>query len=104
MLSLPEAGYLPMMASLALGTACLSLLGAVGAALTVSLQKGGMLLALVVMPLYMPVIIFGGATVQYGIDGLAWTGPLAILGAMLAAAIALCPLAIAGVLRLTSIN
>ncbi|MDE0746962.1 MAG: heme exporter protein CcmB [Porticoccaceae bacterium] len=104
MLSLPEAGYFPMMASLALGTACLSLLGAVGAALTVSLQKGGMLLALVVMPLYMPVIIFGGATVQYGIDGLAWTGPLAILGAMLAAAIALCPLAIAGVLRLTSIN
>jgi heme exporter protein B len=104
MLSLPEAGYLPMMASLALGTACLSLLGAVGAALTVSLQKGGMMLALVVMPLYMPVIIFGGATVQFGIDGLAWTGPLAILGAMLAAAIALCPLAIAGVLRLTSIN
>jgi len=104
MLSLPEAGYLPLMASLALGTACLSLLGAVGAALTVSLQKGGILLALVVMPLYMPVIIFGGATVQYGIDGLAWTGPLAILGAMLAATVALCPLAIAGVLRLTSIN
>ena len=104
MLSLPEAGYLPMTASLALGTACLSLLGAVGAALTVSLQKGGMLLALIVMPLYMPVIIFGAATVQYGIDGLAWTAPLAILGAMLAATIALCPLAIAGVLRLTSIN
>ena len=104
MLSMPEAGYLPMMASLALGTACLSLLGAVGAALTVSLHKGGMLLALIVMPLYMPVIIFGGATVQYGIDGLIWTAPLAILGAMLAAAIALCPLAIASVLRLTSIN
>ena len=104
MLSLPEAGYLPMTASLALGSACLSLLGAVGAALTVSLQKGGMLLALIVMPLYMPVIIFGAATVQYGIDGLAWTAPLAILGAMLAAAIALCPLAIASVLRLTSIN
>ena len=104
MLSMPEAGYLPMMASLALGTACLSLLGAVGAALTVSLHKGGMLLALIVMPLYMPVIIFGGATVQYGIDGLIWTAPLAILGAMLAAAIALCPLAIASGLRLTSIN
>jgi len=104
MLSMPEAGYLPMMASLALGTACLSLLGAVGAALTVSLHKGGMLLALIVVPLYMPVIIFGGATVQYGIDGLIWTAPLAILGAMLAAAIALCPLAIASVLRLTSIN
>jgi hypothetical protein len=42
--------------------------------------------------------------VQYSIDGMAWSGPLAILGAMLTAAIALCPLAIAAVLRLTTIN
>ena len=104
MLSLPAAGYVPMMASLAIGTACLSLVGSVGAALTVSLRKGGLLLALLVMPLYMPVIIFGSATVQSAIDGFAWSGPLAILGAMLAAAIALCPLAAAGALRLTSIN
>ena len=104
MLSLPAAGYVPMMASLAIGTACLSLVGSVGAALTVSLRKGGLLLALLVMPLYMPVIIFGSATVQNAIDGFAWSGPLAILGAMLAAAIALCPLAAAGALRLTSIN
>ena len=104
MLALPAAGYVPMMASLAIGTACLSLVGSVGAALTVSLRKGGLLLALLVMPLYMPVIIFGSATVQSAIDGFAWSGPLAILGAMLAAAIALCPLAAAGALRLTSIN
>jgi heme exporter protein B len=104
MLSLPAAGYVPMMASLAIGTACLSLVGSVGAALTVSLRKGGLLLSLLVMPLYMPVIIFGSATVQSAIDGFAWSGPLAILGAMLAAAIALCPLAAAGALRLTSIN
>ena len=104
MLALPAAGYVPMMASLAIGTACLSLVGSVGAALTVSLRKGGLLLALLVMPLYMPVIIFGSATVQNAIDGFAWSGPLAILGAMLAAAIALCPLAAAGALRLTSIN
>lgn len=104
MLSLPEQGYIPMMASLALGTACLSLIGAVGAALTVSLRRGGLLLSLLVMPLYMPVIIFGSATVQSAIDGFAWLGPLAILGAMLAAAVALCPLASAGALRLTSIN
>ena len=104
MLSLPAEGYVPMMASLAIGTACLSLVGSVGAALTVSLRKGGLLLALLVMPLYMPVIIFGSATVQNAIDGFAWSGPLAILGAMLAAAIALCPLAAAGALRLTSIN
>ena len=104
MLSLPEEGYVPMVVSLALGTGCLSLIGAVGAALTVSLRKGGLLLSLLVMPLYMPVIIFGSATVQSAIDGFAWSGPLAILGAMLAAAIALCPLATAGALRLTSIN
>jgi heme exporter protein B len=104
MLSLPEEGYVPMVVSLALGTGCLSLIGAVGAALTVSLRKGGLLLSLLVMPLYMPVIIFGSATVQSAIDGFAWSGPLAILGAMLAAAIALCPLAVAGALRLTSIN
>lgn len=104
MLSLPAQGYVPMVASLALGTGCLSLIGAVGAALTVSLRKGGLLLSLLVMPLYMPVIIFGSATVQSAIDGFAWSGPLAILGAMLAAAIALCPIAAAGALRLTSIN
>ena len=104
MLSLPSVAYLPMMAGLALGTGCLSFLAAIGAALTVSLQKGSLLLTLIVMPLYMPVIIFGSAVVQYSIDGMAWSGPLAILGAMLTAAIALCPLAIAEVLRLTTIN
>ena len=104
MLSLPAQGYVPMVASLALGTGCLSLIGSVGAALTVSLRKGGLLLSLLVMPLYMPVIIFGSAAVQSAIDGFAWSGPLAILGAMLAASIALCPLAAAGALRITSVN
>jgi heme exporter protein B len=104
MLSLPAQGYVPMVVSLALGTGCLSLIGSVGAALTVSLRKGGLLLSLLVMPLYMPVIIFGSATVQSAIDGFAWSGPLAILGAILAASIALCPLAAAGALRLTSVN
>jgi heme exporter protein B len=89
---------------LSVGTGCLSLLSALGAALTVSLQKGSLLLTLIVMPLYMPIIIFGSATAQYSIEGLAWSGPLAILGAMLAVAIALCPLAIVSVLRLTTIN
>jgi heme exporter protein B len=104
MLSLPAAGFIPLLWSLALGTACLSLIGAVGAALTVSLRKGGLLLTLLVMPLYMPVIIFGSAAVQAAIDGLNWLGPLAVLGAMLSAAAALCPLAIAGALRLVSNN
>ena len=104
MLSLPAVAMVPMMVSLAVGTACLSLIGAVGAALTVSLRKGGLLLSILVIPLYIPVIIFGSAAVQTAVDGFNWLGPLAILAAMLCAAIALCPLAIAGALRLVSSN
>ena len=104
MLSLPSEAFIPLVASLALGTASLSLIGALGAALTVSLQKGGLLLTLIVMPLYIPMIICGGATAQYGIDGFTWTGPLAILGVLFAVVMVLCPLAIAGILRLTTIT
>ncbi|MDG2018339.1 MAG: heme exporter protein CcmB [Porticoccaceae bacterium] len=97
--SLPVVAVIPMILSLALGTAVLSLIGAVGAALTLP-RQGGVLLALLVMPLYMPVLIFGSATIQSAVDGLDWTAPLAILAAFLAIAIALCPLAINAGLRL----
>ena len=97
--SLPTIAMLPMMISLALGTAVLSLIGAVGAALTLPRQSG-VILALLVMPLYMPVLIFGSATIQSAVDGLDWTAPLAVLAALLAIAIALCPLAINASLRL----
>ena len=91
-----------MVLSLALGTAILSFIGAVGAALTLPLRRGGVLLALLVMPLYVPILIFGSATVQSAADGILWTGPLAVLAALLALAIALCPLAIEGALRVSS--
>ena len=97
--SLPAIAVIPMMLSLALGTAVLSLIGAVGAALTLP-RQGGVLLALLVMPLYMPVLIFGSAVIQSAVDGLDWIAPLAILAALLAIAIALCPLAINAGLRL----
>ena len=97
--SLPTIAVMPMMLSLAIGTAVLSLIGAVGAALTLP-RQGGVLLALLVMPLYMPVLIFGSATIQSSVDGLDWTAPLVILAALLAIAIALCPLAINAGLRL----
>jgi heme exporter protein B len=97
--SLPTIAVLPMMISLAIGTAVLSLIGAVGAALTLP-RQGGVLLALLVMPLYMPVLIFGSATIQSAVDGLDWTAPLAVLAALLAIAVALCPLAINTSLRL----
>lgn len=97
--SLSAKAVIPMMFSLALGTGVLSLIGAVGAALTLP-RQGGVLLALLVMPLYMPVLIFGSATIQSAVDGLDWTAPLATLAALLAIAIALCPVAINASLRL----
>ncbi len=98
--SLPMVALLPMILSLAVGTALLSFIGAVGAALTLPLRQGGVLLTLLVMPLYMPVLIFGSATIQSAVDGLIWFNPLLILVALLAIAVALCPLATAAALRL----
>lgn len=99
MMSLPAAGYGPMIASLFLGTGSLSLVGAIGAALTVALRRGGLLLSLIIMPLYVPVLIFGSGAVRNAIDGFAYGGQLAVLGAYLAGALLLAPLAAAGALR-----
>jgi len=101
MLNLPVAALGALVASLLLGTAVLSLLGAIGAALTVGLKRGGMLISLLILPLYMPVLIFGSAAVQAAVSGNP-TGPyLAILGALLCLAIALAPLAAAAGLRIS---
>lgn len=101
MLSLPDAGYLPLVLSLLMGTAVLSLMGAIGAALTVALRKGGLLLSLIVMPLYMPVLIFGASTVQRAVDGFPVEGPLAIMGALLAFSLLISPFATSGALRVS---
>ena len=99
MLSLPKEGYLPLVASLFMGTAVLSLVGAIGAALTVALRKGGLLLSLIVVPLYMPVLIFGSSAVQRAVDGFSVQGPLAVIGALLAFSLLISPFATAGALR-----
>ncbi|GAA5442171.1 heme exporter protein B [Microbulbifer sp. NBRC 101763] len=104
MLNLPVEGYLCLFISLFLGTASLSLIGAIGAALTVALRRPGLLLALIVMPLYVPVLIFGTGAVQAAIDGYAYSAQLAILAALLAAAAALAPLAAAGAIRISLDN
>ncbi len=101
LLALPAEGYIPLWLSLLLGTVTLSLVGAIGAALTVSLRKGGLLLSLIIMPLYVPVLIFGASCVRLAVDGFSIGGPLAILGAFCAAAIVLAPLAIAGALKMS---
>jgi len=101
MLSLPSAGFVAMLVSLALGTATLSMIGSVGAALTVAIPRGGLLLSLIVMPLYMPVLIFGATAVQQAVDGFSPAGTLAILGALFAFSCMVIPFATAGALRVS---
>jgi heme exporter protein B len=103
MLHLPAEGFVSLCLSLLLGTVSLSLIGAIGAALTVALRKGGLLLSLIIMPLYVPVLIFGTSAVNSAIEGFPIAGQLAVLGAFLAMALILAPLAVVGALRI-SIN
>jgi len=102
MLYLPESGYWALVISLLLGTPVLILIGAIGAGLTVGLRKGGVLLSLLVLPLFIPVLIFGAGTVLAGVNGLPIGGYLALLGAMLALALALAPLAISAAIRISA--
>lgn len=102
LLQLPSAAMPALLLSLLLGTAVLSQIGAIGAALTVGLRRGGLLLSLIVLPLYIPVLIFGASAVQAAAQGLPFVGQLAVLGALLALALPLAPLAVAAGLRLSA--
>lgn len=87
--------------TLLLGTPTLSFLGAIGVGLTVGLKRGGVLLSLLVLPLAVPVLIFGTGAAQAAAQGLPVSGYMAILGAFLTASATLCPFATAAALRLT---
>jgi len=87
--------------TLLLASPTLSLIGASGTALTVGLRRGGALLALLVLPLYIPVLIFGAGAVKAATLGLPIAGELYFLGALLAGALSLAPLATAAALRIT---
>ncbi|NOQ64289.1 MAG: heme exporter protein CcmB [Methyloprofundus sp.] len=101
MFFLPEQGYFSLVVSLLLGTPTLSLMGAIGAALTVALRKGGVLISLLVLPLYIPVLIFGAGTVQAGAMGLGIQGYLALLAAILVLSLMLAPFAISAALKIS---
>jgi heme exporter protein B len=88
--------------SLLLGTPVLSLIGAIGAALTLGLRGGGVLLALLVLPLYVPVLIMGAGAVEMAAAGLGGRGQLLILAALAIVAAAFAPWAIAAALRISS--
>ena len=98
---LPPASVGVLALSLLLGTPLLSLIGGIGAALTVGLRGGGVLLSLLVLPLYVPVIIFGSGAVQASSAGLGIAGHVSLLGAMLVLALFLAPLATAAALRIS---
>ena len=87
--------------SLLLGTPILSLIGAIGAALTLGLRGGGVLLALLVLPLYVPVLIMGAGAVEMASAGMGGQGQLLLLGAMLVVSAAFAPWAIAAALRIS---
>jgi len=91
-----------MVLSLLVGTPALSLVGAIGAALTLGLRGGGVLVSLLVLPLYIPVLIFGAGAVEASASGLGETGHLFMLGAILLLALVAAPLATAAALRISA--
>jgi len=101
MLNLPHAILPVLLAALALATPLLSLIGAVCVALTVGMRRSGMLLALLVLPLYVPVLIFGAGACNAAQAGLAYTAPLLWLGAGLVLTLVLAPLACAAALKIS---
>jgi len=99
LLHLEAAAYPALVAGLLLGTPALSLVGAIGAALTLGARRGGVLLSLLVLPLYIPVLIFGVAACEAAAQGLAMRPHLLLLAALLVLALALAPFAAAAALR-----
>lgn len=99
LMNMPAEGYWVLIFTMALATPTLSLIGAVGAALTLGARRGGVLISLLVLPLYIPVLIFSVAAVDAAITGLSTRPHLLILGAILAASLPLAPWASAAALR-----
>jgi heme exporter protein B len=99
LLSLPPRAMPWLALTLALGTPALSVIGAFGAAVTVGLRRGGLLLSLLVLPLYVPTLIFGAEAARRGAEGLAVLTPLLMLGGITLGALALLPFAAGAALR-----
>ena len=101
LLGVPAHAVPVIMASLLLGTPTLGLVGAIGTALTLSLPRAGLLLSLLIFPLYVPVLIFGAGAMRAAIAGLPAAGALYLLGALLALGITTAPIAIAAALKIS---
>lgn len=101
LLSLDTHVWWALVLTLLLGTPILSCLGAIGVALTVGLRKGGTLLSLLILPLFLPVLIFAAAVLEAATLNMGYSGQLAIIGAILAITLTFSPFAIAGALRIS---
>jgi len=99
LLSLPIEGYGAVVLSLVLGTPALSVIGTFGAALTVGIKRGGLLMSLLVLPLYVPTLIFGAEMARRGAEGLDTGAAMLMLAGITCGTIALLPFASAAVLR-----
>ncbi len=97
--NIPEQGYVPLIVSLAIGTPTASAIGAVGAGLTMSVRRGGLILPLLILPLLAPAVIFGAGAVSAALDGLS-NGAMWLLAAFSLAAVLLSPFAAAASVRL----
>ena len=99
MLNIKASAFLYLITSMALGTPIISLLGAVGAALVLGSRRSGVLIALLIIPLTIPILLFGVGAIQAATEGYSASSPLMFLGALLLFSIALCPWVIASSLR-----
>jgi len=99
LLNMPESGYAPLIAAMALATPTVSLIGAVGASLVLGARRGGVLLCLLVLPLLIPVLIFAAGAVDAAMAGFGARQHLLVLGGMLLGALVLCPWASGAALR-----
>ncbi|MCG7532593.1 heme exporter protein CcmB [Psychrobium sp. MM17-31] len=102
MLHMETLAYPALMITLALGTPVLSLIGAIGVALTVGLKKGGVLLSLLILPLYIPVLIFATAAIEAAALSMPYSGHIAIISALLVLALTLSPFAVSAALRVST--
>lgn len=102
LLHLDENSYTALLLTLSLGTPVLSLLGAVGVALTVGIKKGGVLLSLLVLPLYIPVLIFATSAIDTAALGLPYSGQLAIIAALFFGSLTLAPFAVGAALKVST--
>ena len=97
---MPEKGYLVLIITLALGTPTISLIGTVGASLTLGAQRGKILLALLVLPLMLPILILGTSATDAAIAGISFKSYLLLMGALFLGSLVITPLATTAALRL----